>query len=263
MSVPLRAAPQQRCRFGQLLDDHLDGSLRALWLTLGSAVAAELCGLAGARLAIIDAEHAPNDRAAVQAQLQALAGTDASAVVRLPDGAHTTVGQYLDLGPAAIMVPQVDSAEQARDVVASALYPPLGRRGVGAAFTRGGEWGLGHSGPGANGLAAVNGEQAVIVQLESRAALLEATAIMTTPGVEAVFVGTSDLAADLGHLGQPAHPEVVEAVERVIEQGRRVGVPVAVNAFDPTLARRYAAGGAAFVASASDASLLVAGVRLL
>lgn len=229
----------------------------ALWLCTGSAVVAELCGRVGPPLLIIDTEHAPADRWSVQAQLQATAATPAIVAVRVPSADPVLIGQYLDLGPAAIMVPQVTSAPQAARAAAAVRYPPAGTRGVGGAFARAGGWGT------AGDLRRADAEVALIVQLESRQAVAAASGILSAPGVDAGFVGTSDLAADLGHLGQPGHPDVVRAAEAVIRAGLDAGVPVGVNAFDPDQAARYAGAGAAFVGLGSDAGVLVAGVGAL
>lgn len=101
------------------------------------------------------------------------------------------------------------------------------------------------------------------MQLESRQAVAAASGILAAPGVDAGFVGTSDLAADLGHLGEPGHPDVVRAADAVIRAGLDAGVPVGVNAFDPAQAAHYAEAGAAFVGVGSDVGVLVAGAGAL
>jgi 4-hydroxy-2-oxoheptanedioate aldolase len=148
-------------------------------------------------------------------------------------------------------VPMVDSPEQAAAAVRAVRYPPDGVRGVGSALSRGARWNRVE-----DYLARADSMISLTVQIETAAALRNIEAIASTPGVNTIFMGPSDLAASLGFLGQQEHPEVIAAVEAGITLGRRLGVPVGVNAFVPATADRYLAAGASFVLVGADVAVL-------
>jgi 4-hydroxy-2-oxoheptanedioate aldolase len=223
-----------------------------LWVALTSAYTAEICGGAGYDWLLIDAEHAPNDIQTLVAQLQALARYPVHAIVRPPIGEAWMIKQILDIGAQTILVPMVETREQAEALVRAVRYPPHGIRGVGASLAR------------ASGfnripdyLQTANDQVCLLLQIESRAGLANLDAIASTEGVDGVFVGPADLAADMGFLGKPGAPEVQAAVEgalrRVQDHGKAAGILTA----DQTLARRYLELGASFVGIGSDVGLLV------
>ncbi len=222
-----------------------------MWVCSGSPLVAEICAGAGLDWLLIDMEHAPNGLESVLAQLQAVAAYPVAPVVRVPVGDAVVIKQVLDLGAQTVLVPMVDTPEQAADAVRAVRYPPEGIRGVGSALGRAARWNR------VDGyLAHATGTVALLVQVESAAAVAQVEAIAGTPGVDGVFVGPSDLAASMGLLGQQEHPDVVAAVEHVIAVGRRLGVPVGVNAFVPATAERYLAAGASFVLVGADVAVL-------
>lgn len=228
-----------------------DRPLYGLWIVSGSPVAAEIVAGSGIDLLWIDAEHSVNSLESVQAQLQVAAGYPVTPLVRIPVNDPVLVKQYLDLGAQNLIVPMVDSAEQAAEAVRAMHYPPRGIRGVGSALSRGARWNRveGYLGRAPETIS-------LTVQIESATAVENAEAILAVDGVDAVFLGPSDLAASMGVLGQQNHPDVVAAVERVIGLARAAGVKAGVNAFAPADAERYAAAGADFVFVGADVALL-------
>lgn len=232
--------------------------LVGMWVCSGSALNAEIAAGSGLDLVVIDTEHAPNDLPSVLAQLQAVAATPATAVVRAPIGDQVMIKQLLDLGAQNLIVPMVESAEHAVELVQAMRYPPAGVRGVGSALARSSRWNRidGY-------LADAATSVSLTVQIESAAAVAIAADLAAVEGVGALLVGPADLAASMGHLGDQAHAEVVDAVLAVIDVGRRAGAAVGVNAFDPVLADRYLAAGAAFVLVGADVTLLARGSEAL
>jgi 4-hydroxy-2-oxoheptanedioate aldolase len=222
-----------------------------MWVCSGSPLVAEICAGSGLDWLLIDMEHAPNGLESVLAQLQAAAAYPIAPVVRVPVNDRVVLKQALDLGAQNLLVPMVDSPEQAAAAVRAVRYPPLGVRGVGSALARGARWNRVD-----DYLATADHTISLTVQIETVTAVEHVEEIAATPGVDAIFFGPSDLAASMGLLGQQEHPDVVAAVEHGIAVGRRLGVPVGVNAFVPATADRYLAAGASFVLVAADVSLL-------
>lgn len=222
-----------------------------MWVCSGSPLVAEICAGSGLDWLLIDMEHAPNGIESVLAQLQAVAPYPVAPLVRVPGNDPVVIKQVLDLGAQNLLVPMVDTADQAAAAVRAVRYPPHGIRGVGSALSRGARWNRVD-----DYLATADGTISLTVQIETATAVEHVDAIAATPGIDAIFVGPSDLAASMGLLGQQEHPEVVAAVERAIAAGVRLGVPVGVNAFVPATAERYLAAGASFVLVAADVSVL-------
>ena len=231
-----------------------DTPLIGMWVVSGSAYIAEICAGGGLDCLVIDCEHAPNDVPSLVPQLQAVAPYPVETIVRASTGDPVLIKQLLDIGVCNLMVPMVESAEQATALVAATRYPPEGIRGVGAAFARASRWGRvpGYLDSAAEGLT-------LTVQVESRRGLDELEAIASVDGVDAVFLGPSDLAASLGHLGQPEHPEVVESVEQAVRTVTTLGKAACVNAFAEPVARRYLAAGARLAVVGADVTLLARG----
>lgn len=225
--------------------------LVGMWVASGSAVVAEICAGSGVDWLLIDAEHSPNDLRSLLAQLQAVAPYPVTPVVRPPTGDTVLIKQYLDIGVDALLIPMVESAEQATRVVEATRYPPHGVRGVGSALARVSQWGRDSS-----YLADANAGITVLVQIETARALDQVEAIAAVDGVDGVFVGPSDLAASMGHLGRPDHPEVVTAVEDAITLIVAAGKPAGVNAFVEATARRDLELGATFVLVGADVTML-------
>lgn len=227
------------------------------WSSLCSPLVAELVAGAGFDWLLIDSEHAPNDLPQVMAQLQAAAAYPTEAVVRIPTADPVIIKRYLDVGARSLLVPFVEDVAAARAVVAATRYPPDGVRGVS----------VGHR---ANRFGRVKryiheapASLCLVVQLETRRALQEAPAIASVEGIDAVFIGPSDLAADFGHLGQAGHREVQDGIRTAIERCRAIGRPIGILAPVIEDARRYLDWGAGMVAVGSDIGVLLRGTDTL
>ncbi|MDQ6752172.1 MAG: HpcH/HpaI aldolase/citrate lyase family protein [Actinomycetota bacterium] len=232
--------------------------LAGMWVCSGSPLVAEICAGAGLDWLLIDAEHSPNGLEGILAQLQAVNGYPVTAVVRPPANDTVLIKQYLDLGVQSLLIPMVHTADDAAAAVSAAHYPPLGVRGVGSALARSARW---NRIP--DYLARAAETITVIVQIESRKAVENAAEIVAVDGIDAVFIGPSDLAASMGLLGQQDHPDVVAAVEHCIKVAKSAGKPVGVNAFAEATARRYLGDGVDFILVGADVALLARGSEAL
>jgi 4-hydroxy-2-oxoheptanedioate aldolase len=228
-----------------------------LWVALANPVSAELVGGCGFDFLVIDGEHSPNDIPTIMSQLQALNGSPSHPVVRPPIGEAWLIKQTLDIGAQTILVPMVETAEQAQALVAAVRYPPDGVRGV-AALTRAAQFGRTP-----DYLKTANREVCLLVQVETRRGLDNLDAIAAVEGVDGVFIGPSDLSAALGHLGDPMHPEVKAAIEDAMIRIARAGKAPGILMADEPFARRCLELGALFVAVGSDAVLLSRGAQAL
>ncbi|WFF41346.1 4-hydroxy-2-oxoheptanedioate aldolase [Salinicola endophyticus] len=223
-----------------------------LWLGLANGYCAELAANAGFDWLLIDGEHAPNDLRTILAQLQAMAPYPVHPVARPPMGDAATIKQYLDIGVQTLLVPMVDTARQARDLVRATRYPPDGIRGVGSALARASRW---NSIPGY--LDHADEEICLLVQIESRQGLENLDEIADVDGVDGVFIGPADLSASLGHRGNPGHTEVQAAIEDGIARIQTAGKAAGILSANKPLARRYLELGASFVAVGVDTSVLM------
>lgn len=229
-----------------------------LWTALASPVTAEILGGSGYDWLVLDAEHGPNDLPLLLSQMQALAPFPVEPVVRPRIGDAALIKQLLDIGARTILVPMIETAEQATLMARAMRYPPHGMRGVGASLGR-----ASHYGRITDYLATADAEICLLLQVESRAGVAAASAIAATDGVDGVFIGPSDLAADMGYLGQPAHPAVLAVIETTIARIRAEGKAAGILTGDLGLARHYLALGCAFVAIGSDVGLLASASRRL
>ncbi|QRY41812.1 HpcH/HpaI aldolase/citrate lyase family protein [Microbacterium hominis] len=248
-------------RLSPTFRDRLAAASRPLaggWVCSGSALVAEIMAGSGLDWLLIDMEHGPNTLASVREQLQAVEGSPATVVVRVPIGDVVTIKQVLDLGAQNILVPMVSSAAEAHAVVEATRYPPRGRRGVGSALARSARWNRVE-----DYLPNADAYVSVFVQVETAEGVDAAAEIAAVDGIDGVFVGPSDLAASMGLLGQQTHPDVTAAVIRAFEAVRSTGTPVGVNAFDPRVAQSYLDAGAAFVLVGADVALLARGSEAL
>ncbi|WP_144639278.1 4-hydroxy-2-oxoheptanedioate aldolase [Bordetella genomosp. 13] len=229
-----------------------------LWVGLADPYAAEAVAGAGFDWLLLDGEHAPNDVRQLLAQLQAVAPYPVHAVVRPVIGDVPLIKQILDIGAQTLLVPVVESAAQAAQMVAATRYPPVGIRGVGSALARSSRW---NQIP--DYLHKADEQMCVLVQVETRAGLDALDEIAAVPGVDGVFFGPADLSASLGYLGQPGHPEVQQAILDGIRRVRAAGRAPGILTADLALARGYIEAGALFVAVGVDTTLLVRSAREL
>ena len=222
-----------------------------LWQSMASPYTAEICAGAGFDWLLFDGEHAPNDVPSMLAQLQAVEAYPTHAIGRPPYGEIRLIKQYLDLGFQTLLIPLVDTAEQAATMVRAMHYPPDGLRGVGAGSARVARWNRVE-----NYFRDADDQMCLLVQAETKLALQNLDAIAATPGVDGVFIGPADLSAALGHRGNAAHPDVQAAIKdafaRILKAGKAAGILTSNN----PLAQEYLDLGATFVAVGTDVGLL-------
>lgn len=221
-----------------------------LWCSLPGSYAAECVAGAGYDWLLFDTEHSPGDPLTVLTQLQAVAPYPVAAVVRPAANDPVLIKRFLDIGAQSLLIPMVNSAEEARAAVAATRYPPNGIRGV-SGLTRATRFGR----------VAAYADQAgqelcLLVQIETREALGRIEEIAAVEGVDGIFVGPADLAASLGHVGKPGHPEVAAAVEDAIARIIASGKPAGILTPDPGFAARCIALGTLFTAVGIDAGIL-------
>lgn len=221
-----------------------------LWVSLASNYAAEVTAGAGYDWLVVDMEHSPGDVQTTLGQLQAIAPYPGTAIVRTPWNDAVMVKRLLDIGAQGILFPMVQTADEARAAVAATRYPPDGIRGVagsmrGSRFGRISEY-----------YARANDETAVIVQVETRAALDQALEIGTVAGVDGVFFGPADIAADMRMIGQPLHNDVWARIMPAARALADRGVPVGTLVTDPAFAAQLMRDGFTFVACGTDTGLL-------
>jgi 4-hydroxy-2-oxoheptanedioate aldolase len=229
-----------------------------LWVGLSSPYVTELLAGTGFDWLAIDAEHSPNDPRSVLQQLQAIEPYPTHGVVRTVSDDAAVLKQYLDIGAQTVLIPMVETAEQAARAVAATRYPPRGIRGVGSALARASRWNQVN-----NYLHDCEREICVLVQVESVNAMNNLAAITATDGVDGVFFGPSDLAASMGLLGKSGDPAVQKSVVNGIETVRAMGKPAGVLTTDLAAAQRYLDIGALFVAVGVDTLLLVSAAQKL
>jgi 4-hydroxy-2-oxoheptanedioate aldolase len=222
-----------------------------VWVCSGNTTVAEICASSGVDWILIDAEHTPNDLQTVLLQLQAVFGHPATPMVRPPHGDPNLVKQYLDLGVQNLLIPMVNSAEEAAELVRAVRYPPRGIRGVGSALARASRWNRVDQ-----DLANADDTIALFVQIETIEAVANLDSILAVDGISGIFVGPSDLAASMGLLGEQDHPEVMASVMETIAGAKRAGVAVGVNAFAPQTAQAYIDAGVDFVLVGADVAML-------
>jgi 4-hydroxy-2-oxoheptanedioate aldolase len=222
-----------------------------LWMNLVSPIAAEALSGTGFDWLLIDGEHGPNDIPTILAQVQAI-GSRTSVVVRPPVGEVRMIKQLLDLGVQTILVPMIESADHAAQMVKAMHYPPVGMRGVGATIARASDYGRI-----TDYITTANDQTCLILQIESRAGLAALPEILKLDGVDGVFIGPADLAADMGYPGNAAAPEVQATIDSTLAAIMASGKSAGILTFDAKAAQRYAAMGVTFLGIGSDVAVLV------
>ncbi|WP_380182939.1 2-keto-3-deoxy-L-rhamnonate aldolase [Kalamiella sp. sgz302252] len=221
-----------------------------LWLSSTSSYLAEIAATSGYDWLLIDGEHAPNTAQDLYHQLQAIAPYNSQPVIRPLEGSRALIKQVLDIGARTLLIPMVDDAKQAREVVAATRYPPEGVRGVGASVARAARWGRVE-----NYMAQANEEFCLLMQMESKAALENLDEILEVEGIDGVFIGPADLSASLGYPDNAGHPEVQRIIEQSIRRIRNAGKAAGFLAVDPAMAEKCIEWGANFVAVGVDTML--------
>jgi 2-keto-3-deoxy-L-rhamnonate aldolase RhmA len=220
-----------------------------LSLTLAEPFVAGLLGAQPFDFLLVDTEHAPISNSQLQAMLISLRRSHGSTVVRVASNDEVQIMQALDLGADGVVVPNIETAADCASAVRSAFYPPVGARGVGPRRA-------GRLAERAPYLQRANDEVVVIIMIESPAGAENIDAIARVPGVGGVLIGMADLAAACGHIGEPGHPEVLAAVDRIGAGCRAVNLPFGRHAGTPGQARQLLESGARIVTVGSDVMLL-------
>ncbi len=221
-----------------------------LWCGLTSPLGAEILAGAGFDWIVIDGEHAPNDVPSLVPQLQAMRGCSTEPVFRVPWNDPVVIKRALDAGARTLLIPFVQNADEARRAVAACRYPPLGIRGVAVV-------------PRANDFGRIKGYHraahlttCILVQLETRAALKEIEAIAAVEGIDGMFIGPSDLAADFGHLAENGHPDVRAALKDAAQRIRAAGKSAGTLSGNLDDVETLFEMGYNFTAAGSDVGLL-------
>ena len=240
-----------------LIDNPVKRKLKAgeptagAWLQLCSPIAAEIMGDAGFDWLLIDMEHGHGDYQTLLAQLQAMQGGGATPLVRVQWNDPAVVKRVLDLGAHGVMIPWVSGRAECEAAVHACKYPPEGIRGMAGSHRA-----AGFGRFGADYWRRANGETLVIVQIETTRAVEEIDAMLAVPGLDVAFVGPADLSAALGHPGQPGHPSVAAAIDRIERAARKAGVALGTIARGWEDARGLFERGYQMVTLGSDATLL-------
>ena len=216
------------------------------WSSLASPITTEVLGVAGFDWILLDGEHSPNDVGTFIPQLMALKDSPSAPVVRPTSNNAVELKRLLDAGFYNFLIPFIESEAEALQAVRATRYPPQGVRGV-SVSQRSNRYGTVP-----DYFKSINDHICVMLQIESRVGVSAAKAIAAIEGVDCVFVGPSDLAADMGHLGNANHPDVQAAIATVFADAKACGKPTGILAPVEADARRYMAMGATFVGVGSD-----------
>lgn len=232
--------------------DKLRGSRRQVgfWLTTASGTVAEIIGDGGFDWVLIDAEHSPNELPSILDQVRILRATSTSAIVRPQICDPVIIKRLLDCGVQTLLVPMINSYEEASRAVAAIRYPPRGNRGV-SMSQRANRFGRVR-----NYHARAEEQLCLILQIETLEAAGRLEEIAAVDGVDGLFIGPADLAADMGHVGEPRHPAVSDMIDSLAERGRMAGIPLGTLVATPEAGRRAFAQGMSFVAVGTDVSVL-------
>ena len=225
---------------------------------LGSPLAIEMMARAGFDWLIIDLEHGAGTESDLMASLHAMGGTGSAALVRPQSGERLRIGRALDLGAHGIMVPRVDTTDQAREAISFMRYQPDGTRGL-ALLTRGAGLGeLGHT-----GIQAINRRILGIIQIESRSAVEHAAEIAAIDGVDVLFVGPTDLSHSLGIPGAFDDPAYLDALRHVVTSTEAAGKVSGILLRDASSLARHRELGFRFIGLGSDLAFVVDGGRAI
>lgn len=231
---------------------------RGIWLNLPGTIPAELAGKVGFDWCLIDGEHGPWDPSGIRDQLIALKAAGTPAVVRVPMAEAWVLKQVLDLGADTVLVPMIDTAEQAEAVVAACRYPPDGTRGMGAMVSRAGGYGAEP-----DYVENAQDRTCILVQVESNRAMENLEAICAVPGLDGVFIGPADLGADMGFRDDLANPDLWAVIEAAIQMIRRSDKAAGILVGSAAAEARMIHLGVTFLGVGSDAAVLRAALSEL
>jgi 4-hydroxy-2-oxoheptanedioate aldolase len=247
-------APVNRLKLRLAAGETVFGS----WLGMADPYAAEMAATCGFDWLLIDGEHAPNDLRSTMAQLAVIEPSSSLPVVRLRDDDPARIKQVLDAGAQSLMIPMIETADQALRALRATRYPPEGIRGIGSSLARASRF---SAIP--DYLKTANDQICLILQVESRAGLSALDDILAIDGIDCVFIGPADLAADMGHLGNAGHPEVraavLDALARIAASGKAAGMLSTEEGFIADCVK----AGARFVGVGIDVVAYVGAMRTL
>jgi 4-hydroxy-2-oxoheptanedioate aldolase len=221
-----------------------------LWCSLAHAIAVEIVSHSGYDWLLLDTEHSPNEVPTILAQLQAAQAGTASCIVRPAWNDMVLIKRYLDIGAQTLLLPFVQSPDEAKRAVEWTRYPPRGVRGI-ASSVRASRYGRVR-----DYLKTAADEVCLLVQVETCEALKQIEAIASVEGVDGVFIGPNDLSGSFGHIGNWGHPEVQAALEDAAKRLKKVGKPAGILTPNEEEAKKFIAWGYTFVAVGSDLGLL-------
>jgi 2-keto-3-deoxy-L-rhamnonate aldolase RhmA len=228
-----------------------------LWCSLCSPITAEIVCHSGFDWLLLDTEHSPNELPDVLSQLQAVQTGSASPIVRPAWNDIVLIKRFLDIGAQSLLIPFVQTADEARRAVEATRYPPGGIRGI----TGSGR--ASRYGRVTNYLKNASQEICLLVQVETKSALDRIEEIASVDGIDGIFIGPNDLAASFGHIGNWAHPEVQSALEDAVRRLKKIGKPAGILTPNEEEAKRFIQWGYTFVAVGADLGLLARGADAL
>ncbi len=228
------------------------GKALGCWLQMASAPAAEIIGQAGFDCVIIDNEHAPGDAVMAVSQMRALAASPATVLVRVPWNDLVHIKRALDAGAEGLMIPYINSAADAAAAAAACFYPPAGNRGAALGAIRAADYGRSRE----EYLATINDNLFIILQIETVRAIEAIPEIAATAGVDMLFIGPTDLSADIGKLGQGSDPELLALIERAEAAIKASGKLMGTIAYTGSSLDEINARGYDLVMATSDVALL-------
>ncbi len=225
------------------------------WIGMASAYAAEIAATSRFDWLLVDSEHAPNDLRSTLEQIRVIEGSGCNPVARLPIGEPWMVKQYLDAGVQSLLIPMVESGDQAQELVRAVQYPPHGMRGVGSSLARASRFAAIP-----DYLTTADDQICLLVQVENRAGLAALDDILATD-VDGVFIGPADLAADMGYLGNASHPDVTDAISNALTRIVAAGKAAGILALDADMQRKCLDLGVTFLATDIDVTLFANAIR--
>jgi 2-keto-3-deoxy-L-rhamnonate aldolase RhmA len=237
--------------------DGINGGTLGTWIKLSSPESVEIMAHVGFDFVVIDLEHTTLDLGAVSTHIAMARALGVDPLVRVPDHGLSVIQRVLDAGAAGVVVPHVDTAEQAQAVVRATCFPPRGDRGSGGT-SRAGRWGLL---PRADYLEYGNDQALCVVQLESEVAIRNTREILALDGIGAAFVGTADLSMSMGAAARS--DEVDRLAMSALAAAAAAGVPIGTASPTSDQARAALARGYDYVVVSNDTSILAGGGRAI
>jgi len=225
------------------------------WIQIGHPDIAEIMANMGFDWLVLDNEHGPYSTETTQLLIQAMSSTETVPIVRVPWNDMVEIKRALDIGAYGIVIPWVNSKDEALYAVGACRYPPAGVRGVGP--RRASRYGLDMR----EYLERANEEILIVVQIETQQAVDRIEEILSVEGIDAFFIGPLDLSTSLGYRGQVDHPKVRETLDKLVDAAKRAGVASGIYAYNLELAKGYIEKGFQFVSLADDTTLLIRGCQ--